>query len=204
MVYLALPIQNGGSFHGKLLNNQRVHHFSHIHMISWLSHGRKHMGSERQRREVLVPMAGLLPAPVLPGWDGQFMSIWDPSINILMGKMGIIWGWTNSAINLGFDDLNPPICSLWKPPKRRTAHAGTASRRKKRALMNEGQNRREFLMGQSFCGLTGRRAQKSRNHQGRKNFSTYRVNGSSREFAAVLSWIPQISFVDDTIRKNGL
>ena len=77
-------------------------------------------------------------------------------------------------------------------------------RAEKRALMNEGQNRREFLMGQSFCGLTGRRAQKSRNHQGRKNFSTYRVNGSSREFAAVLSWIPQISFVDDTIRKNGL
>ena len=138
MVYLALPIQNGGSFHGKLLNNQRVHHFSHIHMISWLSHGRKHMGSERQRREVLVPMAGLLPAPVLPGWDGQFMSIWDPSINILMGKMGIIWGWTNSAINLGFDDLNPPICSLWKPPKRRTAHAGTASRRKKRPLWMRG------------------------------------------------------------------
>jgi hypothetical protein len=91
-----------------------------------------------------------------------------------------------------------------KTPKTTNRPCWNCIAQKKRALMNEGQNRREFLMGQSFCGLTGRRAQKSRNHQGRKNFSTYRVNGSSREFAAGLSWIPQISFVDDTIRKNGL
>ena len=99
-------------------HNQRVPHFSHIHIISWLSHGRKH------RLRTATPGS-----PRSDGWaascvrfcgDGMvnLLSIWDPSINILMGKMGIIWAWTNSAINLGFDDLNPPICSLFKPPKR--------------------------------------------------------------------------------------